>query len=127
MKVYISGPMTGLPNFNREAFDVAAVDLEAMGYQVANPASVSIENGTWGQYMREDLVMLLRCDAVLALPGWRKSRGARIEIGLAKKLGMRIYDYPSLREIKLGAVFGIPYRRKWGSEYLCSETDAVSA
>lgn len=38
MKVYISGPMTGLPEFNYPAFFAAAEALEARGYETINPA-----------------------------------------------------------------------------------------
>ena len=39
--VYLSGPMTGLPDFNRPAFHAAAAALRAQGYVVINPAEVA--------------------------------------------------------------------------------------
>ena len=52
-RVYIAGPMTGLPDFNYPAFNAAAAKLRALGLEVLNPA----ENppppcGTWTGYMR---------------------------------------------------------------------------
>lgn len=43
-------------------------------------------------WMRYDLDMLRRCDSlmVLAIPGWRESKGVTIEIDIATRLGMSI-------------------------------------
>ena len=68
---YISGPMTGLPDYNRAAIE-------------GDPS------WTWQQWMREALRLQLHCDVVHMLPGWRKSRGARIERRLALILGQRV-------------------------------------
>ena len=38
MKVYIAGPMSGLPNFNRAAFNHAHFHLWSKGHIVLNPA-----------------------------------------------------------------------------------------
>jgi hypothetical protein len=40
--------------------------------------------------MREGLTLLLRADRVVMLPGWEESRGARIEIDLARSLGISV-------------------------------------
>lgn len=37
-KIYIAGPMTGLPEFNRPNFHLMATRLEKEGYSVLNPA-----------------------------------------------------------------------------------------
>ena len=39
MRIYISGPMTGIPNFNRSAFKEAEIVLTAMGHEVFNPGN----------------------------------------------------------------------------------------
>ena len=41
MRVYISGPMTGLPDCNRAAFDAAAKRLAEQGFFAVNPADIS--------------------------------------------------------------------------------------
>ena len=89
--IYISGPMTGLPDFNYPAFNAKAAELEQDGRDVLNPADTAgSPEWTWQQWMREALKLQLKADAVHMLPGWRKSRGARIEHRLALILGQRI-------------------------------------
>jgi hypothetical protein len=90
--VYLSGPMTGLPDYNRPAFDAVAAELRAQGKTVFNPAEVGerdvIRSRSW--YMRKDIDALLRCDSVHVLQGWEKSEGARLEIEIARQLELPI-------------------------------------
>ena len=39
MRIYIAGPMSGLPDFNYPAFNQAEQRLLALGYEVENPAT----------------------------------------------------------------------------------------
>jgi hypothetical protein len=91
MKVYIAGPMTGLPDFNFPAFHAAAVKLRALGFEVENPA----ENAeppckSWLGYMRMAVAQVAKVDALVLLPGWEDSRGARVEFNLAVGLGLHV-------------------------------------
>lgn len=96
LKVYISGPMSGLPENNFPAFHAAARTLRAAGYEVVNPAEICAEPGKpWDYYMRADLAELLKCDAIYLLKGWLGSRGARLELHIAIDLGMRVFFDPS--------------------------------
>lgn len=91
LRLYVSGPMTGLPEFNFPAFHEAARHLRAVGYEVINPAEHDEEPGLpWEHYLRKDIKLLMDCDAVATLPEWRKSRGATLEIHIATKLSMRV-------------------------------------
>ena len=93
-KIYIAGPMTGLPEFNYPAFNAAAAALRKQGYTVFNPAENPVPPcGTWQGYMRMALAQLVQCDAIVLLPGWTDSRGALIERKLAQDLGMQIDRY----------------------------------
>ena len=89
--VYISGPMTGLPDYNRAAFEAKHSELRKEGARVLNPAHIAGSPAwTWQDWMREALKLQLKADVVHMLPGWRKSRGARIERRLALILGQRV-------------------------------------
>jgi hypothetical protein len=91
MKIYISGPMTGLPDLNFPVFHQAAAELRAQGVDVVNPAEFGEEPGkTWADYMRKDIKALMDCDTIHMLPGWRDSEGARVEYYLARKLGFTV-------------------------------------
>ena len=46
--------------------------------------------------MAGDLAMLSVCDAMVMVPGWETSAGAREEWGLAKNIGLPVYVYPDL-------------------------------
>ena len=90
-RIYIAGPMTGLPDFNYPAFNAAAARMRALGFEVENPA----ENPeppckSWLGYMRMAIRQLVTCDIVALLPGWKGSRGARIERWLAGMLGLKV-------------------------------------
>ena len=88
---YLSGPMTGLPDYNRAAFFAKEAELNTGNRRTLNPAAIEgDESWTWSDWMREALRLQLHCDVVHMLPGWRKSRGARIERRLALILGQRV-------------------------------------
>ena len=90
--VYIAGPMTGIDQFNYPAFNAAAARLRAMGYHVENPAeNPAPPCGSWQAYMRMAITQLVKCDTIALLPGWEKSRGAKIEHRLATELGLSVW------------------------------------
>lgn len=107
MKIYLSGPMTGLPDHNRPAFAAATEALRAAGHIVISPAEndlkVQEENpdATWLDYIIADLHLLRDCDAMAQLPGWEQSTGARIEAAAFRRMG---------RPVRLLAEFLLP---KW--------------
>lgn len=105
MKLYIAGPMTGMPDWNYPAFFAAEKWLDSIGIFGINPARTDGENlgealaraGTpetakpWGYYLRRALLKLSVADGLLLLPGWEKSKGARLEVHVARELGMPLY------------------------------------
>ena len=91
MKIYISGKMTGLPDFNFPAFHAEATRLRALGHEVINPAELNPDtDATWHECMRRDLAALLTCDALAMLDGWQDSAGAHLEMHVAHRVGMPI-------------------------------------
>ena len=94
MRLYLAGPMSGVPEHNFPLFHRVAAQLRAQGHEVFNPA----ENKDGGQskprafYMRLDIPALIAAEAVVVLPGWQRSRGASLEVWLALDLGMPIYQ-----------------------------------
>ena len=91
---YLAGPMSGYPDFNRPAFHEAAARLRAQGHIVVNPAEIrGDEDWEWDDWMRAALHCLLGCHAVVFLPGWEFSRGARLERVIAEVLGMLMFEY----------------------------------
>lgn len=94
--IYISGPMTstGRSDYNYPAFHAVAEDMRECGYKfIQNPAESDggSTDKDWGWYIRNDISTLTRCDAVVVLYGWKESKGARLEVHIAKELGLPVY------------------------------------
>jgi len=119
MKIYVAGPMRGIPEFNFPAFNAAAAALRAVGHVVFNPAERDIErhNGVdvskgnatgdeeiaakeHGFSLRDALAddtrwICKEADAIALLPGWGASKGAKAELALAEALGLEIILLPA--------------------------------
>lgn len=90
-RLYVAGPMSGLPDHNYPAFHEAATRLRDLGYQVENPAETEKPADTpWQEFMRDGLTRMLRCDGVALLPGSHLSQGARLEVHAALEIGMPV-------------------------------------
>ncbi len=88
-RIYIAGPMTGYKDCNFPAFNAQAEALRGLGYHVENPADHGVVDGAeWRDYLRYDISRLSTCEAIFLLPGWSKSKGAALEVYIAKALGM---------------------------------------
>lgn len=96
MKIYVAGPMRGIPEFNFPAFHVAAAKLRAEGHLVFNPAERDIQHHdgfNLREALKDDLEFIcLHADAVAVLPGWESSKGAQAEVATAKALGLAIIE-----------------------------------
>lgn len=102
-KIYIAGPMSGLPEMNFPAFHAEATWLRAMGNEVVNPAEINPDQGAkWEDCMRADIAQLVTCDRIHMLPGWTRSRGATLEYHIALSLSMEITHSPTPAGVKHG-------------------------
>lgn len=90
MRLYLAGPMTGLPDRNFPAFHAEAARLRELGHDVVNPAEIYAANpgADWAACMKADIPQLLTCDGIALLRNWDKSKGARLEHHIATELGM---------------------------------------
>lgn len=88
MRLFVSGPMRGLPDRNRAAFCEAETMLRLGGYQVTNPTRCQLPGASWQDAMRHHITSLMDCDALAYLPGWEDSEGACLEVGLMRDLGL---------------------------------------
>ena len=87
-RVYISGGMSGIPREQyMELFRRAEESLRAQGYHnIVSPIRVWACRWPWlykivgyRLTLLYDLWLLMRCDQIYKLPGWRDSKGANIE------------------------------------------------
>ena len=86
-KIYICGPMTGLPEHNYPAFHAAAKTLRAQGHTVVNPAELDHgDEKCWEDYLRRDIKGMMDCDTIAVLPGSDNSKGATFERMIAATL-----------------------------------------
>lgn len=115
MKIYVAGPMRGIPEFNYPAFHAAAAELRAVGHDVFSPAERVIErhgkdiskgNATGSndlaaaehgfnlrEALHDDLVFITKhADAIALLPGWENSKGAQAERATAMALGLIVFE-----------------------------------
>lgn len=93
MKVYISGPITGIPEYESlVAFGEVEDRLARAGFTPINPRRTSSWGLTWETYMQIAQTILCsgEVDAMVLLKGWEKSKGACIEKIWADANGIQI-------------------------------------
>ena len=91
--IYLSGPMSGLPEYNYPAFARAAAALRANGFSVVSPHEIPAELTTsWTKAMSVCIDWLFGCTHIAMLPGWENSVGATIERTIALELGLSVFN-----------------------------------
>lgn len=103
--------MSNYPEHNFPAFRAAAADLRARGYEIVSPVELdeadgfdatapNVESGSaqWATFLARDVHIVADpgIEAVIVLPDWNTSRGARLEVYIAAELGKPILRYPDL-------------------------------
>lgn len=104
-RLYLAGPMRGLPLCNFPVFDEAQQTLEENGHVVASPAQHdrevlgfdperdSLDDFDFAAAFTWDMRQVCECDSIVLLPGWEQSSGAQIEYRLARLLNKDICTY----------------------------------
>ena len=115
MRIYLSGPITNMPDLNRPAFDAAEKRLTSYGHFIINPHDLTPIFGTAEEIaksfeelydpayfesavrpslarcvMSADLAAVRSCDAIYLLRGWETSRGAKKELAEALAHGLQV-------------------------------------
>lgn len=106
-RIYVAGPMRGLPDLNSKAFNRAS-DILSLLYDVVNPIDLDIEDGcAWdadiysseeeylaqldmAEIIKRDLDALATCQYIYMLDGWDKSKGALAEKATAEWHGITV-------------------------------------
>lgn len=155
MKAYISGGMTGKPFFAFPTFDAVSAAARLQGIEVVSPAEhdrqvcrelgVSmpemLDGFNEGDLQRyhtamgtsfEDLLgwdtqVIVDCDAIIMLPSWESSTGARHERYVAEACGKQVYlAYVWLADSEnMGWRFGLDPEQKRMSCVLMSRLGGV--
>lgn len=110
-KVFISGPITGVLDYNKPEFDEAERKLTMLGCAVWNPIKLHPAEPnvfTHEDYLHVCFAMIERSDVVAMLPGWDESKGATQELRFATKNGISVYSYGMLLQL-------LEIRRKHGN------------
>jgi len=88
-KVYIAGKISGIEEEAFELFGNAEQLLIKKGFEVVNPMKLPHNHDrTWESYMKECLTEMMKCEYIYPLSNYLESRGATIEVNLAKELGI---------------------------------------
>lgn len=102
--VYISGPITGVEKWQDNFLQAEKELLELPGnFFVINPVAIERDieklftkiekTPDYTDYMRKDIKELSSCNIICMLPGWKRSKGARLEYRIAKILNMQILEF----------------------------------
>ena len=114
MRVYISGPITNTPD-HRDRFAAAVEYFGTLNPELTpiealvNPLDVKACEGgkcgwydsgsdendggnghTWACWMEYDLMALEKCDTIALIPGWHRSKGAKLELKAALDLDFQV-------------------------------------
>ena len=111
MRCYLAGPMAGYEEGNFPLFKMAANHLRENGYDVVSPVEMNERDGERAaldpghprrsEFLARDVQVVAdpTVEAVVVLPGWRDSAGARLEVVVAQGLGKPVLRFRDLQPI----------------------------
>jgi hypothetical protein len=112
--IYIAGPMTGIKDLNRSAFEKAAERLSAEGWTVYDPVEIGEMYGTaeeleadpelLAQVIKAELGFVARADAIYLLDGWERSVGTKRELLVALGCGLDVIVEDMSKTLKTDGV-----------------------
>ena len=85
MKIYIAGPISGVPDY-KARFAKMAMAVEGLGHIVLNPAVLPAELSR-ADAMPICYAMINTADALLFMEGWERSEGSQLEHSYAQYIG----------------------------------------
>jgi hypothetical protein len=88
--VYLAGPMSGLPNLNRDHFHQWEHLIKINGAKVLSPAHAD-QTRIYSLLIRDGLSMVLSSNVTVMLAGWKQSNGANQEWTISTLINNRIY------------------------------------
>lgn len=88
-KIFLSGAISNRLDTYSLYFDAAADVLTSRGWEVYNPTCIPIDTN-WQDSMKQTIRALTECDIMYVLRGYKDSKGVKIELNLAEKLGLTI-------------------------------------
>jgi len=95
-KIYVSGPITGIPEDNYPNFVAAAQSLYELGYRkIVVPHDLFRDHDPkalqWSDYMRGCIKEMMDCEALITIPGWEESNGAKLEVYICNALNIPVF------------------------------------
>lgn len=118
-RAYVAGGMSNLPLFGWPVFEGAATTLRGINWDIVSPTEIDVECGMvevdrfedgsikdvrttdtfdYEKILAIDFAEVSTCEAIVLLPGWTKSSGAKRELAHAISLGLEVFLYTELEE-----------------------------
>ena len=93
--LYLSGPISNMPNLNRDNFEVATKMLRSKGFIVINPHEIcdGIPASEWDKCMRVCIKRMMDADLLVMLEGWEYSKGANLERAIAYEINIEKVEF----------------------------------
>lgn len=108
---YVAGPMSNRYGFNFHMFDRCKIDLEEKGWTVISPADLDRAIGfdpyrdkATPEFLHDAMIrdtdaIIHKADAMVMLPDWEQSTGAKAEYHLARWKHIPVFQWPEMTEI----------------------------